>query len=255
MGPGRNLQRKAYVRISFAHYPARPDLTVDWCDVARVTIDVVPDVALLAIFDFYVDEARIAWHTLVHVCRKWRDIVFGSPRRLNLRLYCTPSTPVTKMLRVWPLLPVVVGDDGDDMWDIWGEHNIIAALKHKDRICELNLLYIPNSKWKKLFAELQQPFPELTRLELMFEDDRAPPVIPASFLGGSAPRLQTLTLHCIRFPGLPNLLLSATHLVHLDLWGIRHSEYISPEAMVACLSMLTSLERSHHYIPISSMSH
>jgi hypothetical protein len=27
-----------------------------------------------------------AWHTLVHVCRKWRTVVLGSPRRLDLRL-------------------------------------------------------------------------------------------------------------------------------------------------------------------------
>ena len=53
-------------------------------DVARVTIDMLPDVALLEIFDFYEDEIRIeAWHTLVQVCRKWRNLVFGSPRRLN----------------------------------------------------------------------------------------------------------------------------------------------------------------------------
>ena len=37
------------------------------------------------------------------------------------------------------------------------------------------------------------------------------------------------------------LLLSATHLVRLSLHGIPHSGYISPEAMVALLSMLASL--------------
>jgi hypothetical protein len=49
-------------------------------------------------------------------------------------------------------------------------------------------------------------------------------------------------LTSIPFPGLPNLLLSATHLVHLYLHNIPHSGYISPEAMATCLSMLTSLE-------------
>ncbi|KAN0126550.1 hypothetical protein V8E52_000190 [Russula decolorans] len=38
------------------------------------------------------------------------------------------------------------------------------------------------------------------------------------------------------------ILLSATHLVKLWLLTIPHSGYISPEAMVTCLSMLTSLE-------------
>jgi hypothetical protein len=46
----------------------------------------------------------------------------------------------------------------------------------------------------------------------------------------------------ITFPGLPNLLLSATHLTDLRLLDISHSGYISPEAMVSCFSALTKLE-------------
>jgi hypothetical protein len=68
------------------------------------------------------------------------------------------------------------------------------------------------------------------------------PVIPDSFLDGSAPRLRTSNCHGIPFPGLPKLLLSATHLVNLWLSDIPHSGYISPEAMVALLSVLSSLE-------------
>jgi hypothetical protein len=49
-------------------------------------------------------------------------------------------------------------------------------------------------------------------------------------------------LIAVPFPGLPKLLLSATHLVELWLCSIPHSGYISPEAMATCLSMLTSLE-------------
>jgi hypothetical protein len=67
------------------------------------------------------------------------------------------------------------------------------------------------------------------------------PVDPDLFLGGSAPRLQTLFLERISFPGLPKLLLSATHLVQIYL-GILHSGYIPPEAMVTGLSVLTRLE-------------
>jgi len=47
----------------------------------------------------------------------------------------------------------------------------------------------------------------------------------------------------IPFPGLPKLLLSATHLVKLRLSDIPHSGYISPEAMVALLSVLSSLRK------------
>ena len=89
---------------------------------------------------------------------------------------------------------------------------------------------------------MQQPFPELTDLDLAARDERAP-VVPASFLGGSAPQLRFLTLHSIPFPGLPKILLSATHLVNVTLRQIPHSGYFSPEALVTCLSVLTRLER------------
>jgi hypothetical protein len=77
---------------------------------------------------------------------------------------------------------------------------------------------------------------------LLLSNDGESPVIPDSFLGGSAPRLQFLDLNRVPFPGLPNLLLSATQLVRLNLHRIPYSEYISPEAMVAPISMLSNLE-------------
>ena len=201
-----------------------------------MTIDVLPDVALLTIFDSYVDIQE--WKTLVHVCRKWRNVVFGSPRRLNLQLICKASTPVMETLHVWPPLPVVI-------WDYWNEilgmDNIFTALKHSDRICELQLLDIPSSQFEKVLAGIQLPFPALTRLHLQARDETAS-VDPDLFLGGTAPRLRTLILERIPFPGLTKLLLSATHLVYLDLWEIPHSGYISPNAMVTCLSALTRLE-------------
>ena len=207
-----------------------------------MTIDTLPDVALLKIFDFndFEDEEQIeAWHTLVHMCRKWRNIVFGSPRRLNLRLHCKARTPVRKTLDVWPLLPIVVRSDGHENW---GVDPIIAALEHNDRICQLDLHDVPGPQLEIVWAAMQQPFPALTRLQLLSRDEIAP-VIPASFLGGSVPRLQTLTMSWIPFPELPKLLLSATHLVHLDLRRIPYSGYFSPEVMANCLSVLTRLER------------
>ena len=85
-------------------------------------------------------------------------------------------------------------------------------------------------------------FPELASLYLSVEDLSYGPLIPDSFLGGSAPRLRYLSLISIPFLRLPDLLLSATHLVSLSLLNIHHSEYILPETMATCLSVLTSLE-------------
>ena len=198
----------------------------------------LPDVALLEIFDLYVYETRIqAWHTLVHVCRKWRGVVFGSPRRLDLRLFCRGRTPVREMLYVWPVLPIAIFVS----YETWDADNIIAALEQNDRICQMDFVEFTSSQFEKVLAATQQPFPALTHLSLWLREETTP-AVPDSFLGGSAPQLQSLTLSRIQFPGLPRLLLSSTHLVYLYLLKIPHSGYISPEVMVTCLSVLTSLK-------------
>jgi hypothetical protein len=96
---------------------------------------------------------------------------------------------------------------------------------------------------EEVSAAMQVPCPELTYLYLGFplRGGDTPPVIPDSFLGGSAPRLRNLELSGIPFPGLPKLLLSATQLVELKLLDIPLSGYLSPEAMAASLSVLPSL--------------
>jgi hypothetical protein len=93
---------------------------------------------------------------------------------------------------------------------------------------------------EEVLAVMQVPFPELTDLYLL-SDGLWEVVLPDSFLGGSAPRLQYLSLDGISFPGLPKLLLSATHLVRLHLRNIPHSGYISPDVMLTVLSILTNL--------------
>ena len=118
--------------------------------------------------------------------------------------------------------------------------NAIAELEHSDRICQISLSYLTTSQIETLCTTMQVPFPELELLVLLFETEHVP-VLPNSFLGGSAPRLRFLCLTAIPFPGLPNLLLSTTHLHTLWLIKMPHSGYISPDAMVTCLSMLTGL--------------
>ena len=166
------------------------------------------------------------------MCRRWRGLVFASPRRLNLRL-CTSAR---LSLNVWPALPLLIRGGGP-------VDNVIAELEHRDRIrqIEIFLFRYTTREIEKLWTAMQVPFPELTALHLSYRDSRVP-VLPNSFLGGSAPRLRFLFLESIPFPGIPKLLLSATHLVQLRLWNIPHSGYFLPEAMVTCLSALTSLQ-------------
>ena len=220
-----------------------------------VTIDVLPDDVLLAIFDFHVvgyqdldfSEALLSdhdtktkirsWQSLVHVCRRWRGLVLGSPRRLNLQLCCTTRTPARETLDVWPALPLLIqGDVSNTSVD-----NVIAELKHSGRICKINLDFYTTSQIEKLWTAMEVPFPELAVLYLSFSDFQGP-VLPDSFLGGYAPRLRYLALTSIPFPGFSKLISSATNLVRLWLVNIPHSGYISPEAMATCLSVLTSLD-------------
>ena len=177
-----------------------------------------------------------AWQTLVHVCRRWRNIVFGSPRRLNLQLYCTPHTPVKDRLDIWPALPLVVNGFLTLLSDT---DNIVAALRQRNRVCQVDLT---GYQMEKVLAPMQVPFTELTDLQLWSHDLDDETVIPDTFLDGSAPRLRSLELNSFSFPGLPKLLLSATHLVHLHLQYFPDSEYISPEAIVPALSVMSSLE-------------
>jgi hypothetical protein len=146
------------------------------------------------------------------------------------------------MLDIWPALPLIIEGDSLRFYSTRCVDNIVAALKRSDRVCHVGLSISESLDLEIFLAAMQQPFPELTHLDLRWIGDDETMVVPDSFLGGLAPRLQYLLLHDIPFPGLPKLLLSATHLVYLDLLDIPHSGYFSPDAMAAALSTLTSLE-------------
>ncbi len=157
-----------------------------------IRIDILPDDVLLEIFDFYVKEPLLhdtksrveAWYSLVHVCRRWRSLVFGSPHRLNLQLYCTPKILSRATLDAWPALPLLIRGYLTSKSDT---DNIIVALEHSNRICEVHLW--ETGQMEKVLAAMQVSFP-----------------------------------------------------VRIELYDIPHSGYFSPEAMVALLSVLSSLE-------------
>ena len=209
----------------------------------RVPINALPDDAFLEIFKFYVDRIRHkdAWHTLVHVCRKWRYVVFSSPRWLHLELRCTNKSPVKKLLDIWPALPIVI-DAYITNSRRSGVRNLIAALKPHDVVCRIKIWRVPNSLLKS--AAMKKRFPKLAGLMLSSNESNAP-VIPRSFLGGSAPRLRSLDFSGIPFPfpALGKLLLSATNLVACHLLDIPNSGIISPDLIVTTLSTLTRLRK------------
>jgi hypothetical protein len=127
------------------------------------------------------------------------------------------------------------------------DYGINAAIVHRNRVREIYYL-ITTPQLQRLALAMQEQFPALTHLKLVFRGDSShnhtntAPTLPESFLVGTAPRLQFLELQSIALPALPKLLLSVTDLVYLSLSRIPHSGYISPEAIVTGLAVLTNLE-------------
>ena len=202
----------------------------------------LPDDVLLETFKFYLDEdfSEDGWHTLVHVCQRWRYLVFGSPRHLDLNLRCTQTRPVREMLDIWPALPIVIWGDGSPTP---GADNITAALERNDRVCKINLWGDLTSILSRSAAVIEKPFPALSSMDLQSSwHYKHVPVLSDPSLGGFAPRLRSIRLLFVPFPGIGKLLSSTSDLVRLNLWDIPASGYISPETMAISLSSLTQLK-------------
>lgn len=201
----------------------------------------LPNDVLVEIFDWYLgedeDDLEVdAWYPLVHVCRSWRNIIFSSSRRLNLRLLYTakPGKHAWDMLGVWPAFPIIIQVNGNRPWSV---HNVIAALEHKDRIRKIQLVDIEDMDLKPIFSAMQEPFPTLT--DLLLASSMWGEEVPESLLDGFAPRLRSLKLDSVSYPGLSKLVLR--DLVELSLLKVP-CEDMSPNAMVTALSALTRLE-------------
>jgi hypothetical protein len=212
-------------------------------------VDILPDDVLLEIFCFYKQDPTPLrpyiwpWITLIHVCRRWRHIIFGSPRRLDLRLVCSERTPVRRSLDIWPPFPISLFSYIDETIDEECLDNVIAALEHRNRISSMDIYDgIGASALDKSIAAMLEPFPVLTECALVSSDNSVSmPMLPETFLGGSAPHLEIFHLRGIPFPTFPHFILSSTQIQYLHLDEIRHSGYISPEVMATCLAALPNL--------------
>jgi len=233
----------------------RPLQSLNRPGIGQVTIDVLPDDALLEIFDFYKDDLlyhtlamSLTWRciTMAQVCRRWRNIIFGSPRRLDLRVVCTNTTPTRASLGIWPPFPIDVYCERmhcHGAVDEKGSSNIIAALEHHDRISEVHIRDIDGSALEKLAAVMDEPFPALRYFYLSSSSSFGVSVsiVPEKFLVGSAPRLRTFILSGIPFLSFPKFVFSATRIESLAFLDIPNSGYISPEVMTTSLAALPNL--------------
>ena len=237
----------------------------------QVTINILPDDVLVHIFLIdgleYGDEGLVfleqptvqtaedgdrvkrlpwTWHRLVHVCSRWRSIVFASPNFLDLRLVCSPMTRM-ELTGIWPPLPIIITNavKGWHGYLAGQDYDFDAAIVDSNRVREISLTNLSGLLVQRLASatRMQEQFPALTHLALTYHHSTGPvPTLPDGFLGGSAPRLLSIRLDSIPFPGLPKLLLSATHLVRLILWRVPHSGYFSPEKIVTGLAVMANLK-------------
>lgn len=225
--------------------------------LGQVTVDNLPDNVLLEIFYFHTEHFLFhdaytspSWNQLTQVCRRWRYIVLESPRRLDLRVICSDRTPTRASLDIWPPFPIIIfyyRNPGPPRLaapvDEQGVQNLIAALEHRDRTFEIFFVSMEVSVFEKLVAVMQEPLPALKKFRVIISDElHVAPALPETFLGGYAPRLESLSLGGIGFPSLPRLISSATHITDLCLLHIPDSGYISPEDMATCVAMLLNLE-------------
>ncbi|KAH9172657.1 hypothetical protein EDB89DRAFT_1964266 [Lactarius sanguifluus] len=181
---------------------------------------------------------------LVHVCQRWRLIVFASPRSLDLQLYCTPRTPVKKTLDYWPAFPITIRCGRSQHADTSCERlfpedgdNVIAALQRHNRVRSIDLC-LTYSVMEKLSTQVKEPLSELEVLVLRSISSRH--FFPSNLPFRWSSRLRVLHLTDISLPSLPLLLSSSPNLVDLQLH--RSSEFPPPAALANALSGMTRLE-------------
>lgn len=142
-------------------------MAADGCSVGEATIHTLPDEALLTIFFLYKEAYSTDlswWEPFVHVCHRWRHVIFASPLGLGLTVVCTASTPVKESLDIRPPLPIAIRPTNYESPD--SSENIIAALEHPDRITDIRLNYLTISKLRTFSNMMACPFSALTYLSL-----------------------------------------------------------------------------------------
>ena len=197
------------------------------------------------------DSSPRQWIRLVHVCYKWRRIVFEAQQALSLRLFCTHGTPVLKTLDCWPGLPIVLQYGGSlalGRPTPKDEDNMMAALKQSDRVRSVTLT-VTGSLLKKL-SSIETPFSGLEDL-ILLSRNTVTLTLPSTFRWD--PHLRCLHSTRITIPALLQHLYSSENLIDLQLHDFLKPSHFSPEALATALSGLTRLRSlSLHFLSTTS---
>ena len=229
-------------------------------------INCLPDEILLEVFDSYRQNfddqqydkqwrKKYAWFNLVHVCRRWRAVVFASCSRLDLNIVVGPEKPdqIETTLSRYFKLPILVdyssrpGGRYGPRREITGSvlWRMRAALRERDRVRAISF----GGGWPVdlLFDATNHPFPALESLVLCFPFHEKP-YIPTTFLRGSDHSdlpLRRLKLYSCSLVSVSGFLLFATALTDLTLNvpydTMRFESSQSQELILACLQGMQSL--------------
>ncbi|KAH9171718.1 hypothetical protein EDB89DRAFT_1969740 [Lactarius sanguifluus] len=71
---------------------------------------------------------------------------------LDLKILCTYGTPVRKNLGIWPAFPIIIRYSSHMILMTRNdEDNIISALEHRDRVCDVSLDVLRSSRLEFFF--------------------------------------------------------------------------------------------------------
>jgi hypothetical protein len=215
----------------------------------------LPEDTLLEIFDIYRLDTMVwsrdgghrwDWLRLAHVCRRWRDVISISPHRLDLWILCkSGGVPIERILSSWSIVPLIVRFKSSPRNQSSLPDNIAAALRHWDRICEIDLDVARPLAGPIIDVIHEPPFQALKCIRVTVENAMGPPLLIRNpLLGGYAPQLREIKLDGIAFPfpAVQQVLSSTNNLVELHLFNIPNDVYFSPDDLITTLSTLAHLK-------------
>ena len=216
---------------------------------------------LLEIFDCYRQDInsydyqwgeKHVWINLVHVCSKWRTVVFASYVRLDLGVLVGPKKPGHIKTILSGPLPISIDYQhiyepitGSALW------RMRATLKHHpDRVRKITFQG-KRANFDKFFELTNRAFPVLDTLSLHFCGPYVK--IPDTFLRGPdlsdlhhdlrhLRHLELTGVSRVSLPPISKFLLSATALTDLVLhFDNSHQSPLSETSLLACLKGLSCL--------------
>ena len=215
--------------------------------MSKLTINHLPDELLIEIFDLHRDppdnelnyqrQWSAEWFKLIHVCKRWRAVVFASSSRLDLCFVLTPRNGghmKTIMSRHFPPLPIIINFPYNYTAKDMGR--VVAALKRPDRI--RGIAFTGSTGTDDLSKLFKVALPSLESLELCCHGKLK---ISAAFLKGSNLKMRTLKLSGITLPSISRLLLSAPALTCLSLEILGIDASVGPSSVTSLLSHLQGL--------------